>query len=347
MSSDIIKKYSTENLSENEKIFARQYFSYMEREFNRLNMNRAKEILDGFFYDTIKILKTSDENIGDKSPILVCLVKNELRRMKKFFTHYRKIGVERFAIIDNDSEDGTREFCLEQKDADVFLITQPFSSSRHVSWVNKVLCHYGYNRWYLSVDVDEFLDYIGSESMEIQSVVRFAEKNSLHRILAAQVDFYSERNLFAFPNDELPWDALKYFDADSYKIKDSQFYSLMVGGPRKRVLNTYSVLSKYPLFYLRPIDILTSMHYFYPYDDNFKSPYLMILKHYEFINGADKRKMKRIIRKENYASKSKEYKLMWQAFQNLDEVTFLYERSVAYNSSQDLKALAFLSSIKG
>ena len=73
----------------------------------------------------------------------------------------------------------------------------------------------------------------------------------------------------------------------------------------------------------------------------------MILKHYEFINDEDKRKMERIIRNENYASKSKEYKLMWQALQNLDETTFLYERSAIYNSSQDLKALAFLSSIKG
>ena len=340
-----MKKYQTENLSANEKIFVREYFSYLENESKNLNWNRIEEILDSFFYDNIKILKENATNVDEKSPILVCLVKNELQRMKKFFEHYRKIGIERFAIIDNDSDDGTLEFCLAQKDADVFFIKQPFTSPRHVSWVNKILCHYGYNRWYLSVDADEFLDYIDSENKEIRDVVSFAEKNSLHRILAVQVDFYSAENLFASQNDEIAWEKLKYFDSSSYEIKSLPAYKLIVGGPRKRVLKTYSVLTKYPLFYHQTSDIMPSMHYLYPYEKNFQSPCLMVLKHYEFINEEDKRKMKQIIIKENYASKSKEYKEMWQTLQGIENISFHFEKSVAYNSSQDLRALFFLSSI--
>ncbi len=171
-----MKKHRTETLAGNDKIFVGRYFSYLEHEAKTLNRKRAEEILDGFLFDAIDILKQSTANVDEKSPILVCLVKNELRRMKRFFEHYRKIGIERFAIIDNDSDDGTREFCLAQKDADVFFIKQPFTSPQHVSWVNKILCHYGYNRWYLSVDSDELLDYIDSENKGIRDVASFAEK---------------------------------------------------------------------------------------------------------------------------------------------------------------------------
>jgi hypothetical protein len=57
--------------------------------------------------------------LAPEAIVLVACVRNEMIRIAQFLDHYRRIGVNHFAIVDNASEDGTAEW-LEQQ-ADVLL----------------------------------------------------------------------------------------------------------------------------------------------------------------------------------------------------------------------------------
>ena len=342
---DIIRRYDGRKFTACEAVFFRNFCRYLRNDAPASKLEQMGEILEGFFDDKMTLLKEGLDVADKASPVLIAVVKDELTRMREFFRHYRRIGVRKFAILDNDSQDGTREFCMSQDDADVFSIERPFTSARHVSWINKLLMRYGYDRWYISVDADELLDFPGSEDYGVDDLVRAARHLGLCRVAAVTVDFYPDADLFVFPDDSIRWDATCWFDTDSYETRESRRCWRMAGGPRKRVLGTYSVLSKYPLFYLRPQDIFLSVHYLWPFRENFASKWFLVLKHYEFLNEEDRRKMTAITERGNYASNSREYREMLETMSGKSALSFWYAGSAKYTSSANLTELPFMSAI--
>ena len=342
---DIIRRYEGRKFSACEAMFFRNFCRCLRNYAPHSKLEHMSKILEGVFDDKMNVLK-EDINVTDKaSPVLITVVKDELTRMREFFRHYRRIGVRKFVILDNASQDGTREFCMSQNDTDVFSIERPFTSARHVSWINKLLLRYGFDRWYISVDADELLDFPSSENFGVDDLVQAAKDLGLFRVAAVTVDFYPDADLFAFPNDCIRWEDTCWFDTDSYEMRKSGRCWRMVGGPRKRVLGTYSVLSKYPLFYLRPQDIFLSVHYLWPFSENFASKWFLVLKHYEFLNKEDRRKITAIIERANYASNSREYKEMLETMSRHSALSFWHTGSVKYSTSADLMKLPFMSSI--
>lgn len=327
----------------NDEIWVNNFLHYLQNEGQNFNSIRFRHLIEGQFLDNL-ICLTRKIFSDKKFPILVCVVRNELVRMQKLLLHYRKLGIFQFVVIDNDSSDGTLEYCLQQSDVAVFSVKEKFSSPRHVAWINQVLSYYGYERWYLVVDSDELLDYVGSESYSVGHLLKWAEKNEIYRLRALQVEMYNKLPLFSENGDEIDWESMCYFDCDSYESQNVPRCPWIVGGPRKRVLNTYSLLTKFPLFYLRRNDLNISMHYLYPYEDNFKSPCFLVLKHYEFINVNDYKKMNRIISQNLFASDSREYKEM--AVNLNSSVKFYHENSVRYNTSNDLLKISEVAVVK-
>lgn len=319
------------------------FLDFLYKEGDEVNINRFDEILDSIENDRVETIRRRQPPENRMSPILICVFKNELVRLQRFFQHYRNIGIKLFVMLDNNSSDGSREFCMEQDDADVFEVTHAFSSARHVAWVNKILEMYGRERWYLSVDADELLDYIESEHYDISAIVRYAHKNQFYRLPAIQVEFYAKDELFSRLGNDISWSETVYFDVDSYETQESKRGYWIVGGPRKRVLNTYSLLTKYALFYYDNNDVYISMHYLYPYSSNFGKPIFLVLKHYEFLNEEDLKKMNAIIKRQNYAANSKEYKEMYRVIDKERKVTFWSDKSAQYNDSSSLCKLPFLS----
>ena len=66
----------------------------------------------------IKVLK------GKKHPkgiVLFSIMKNERFFIQAFLEYYREVGVDHFLILDDGSDDGTREFLLEQNDVSVLV----------------------------------------------------------------------------------------------------------------------------------------------------------------------------------------------------------------------------------
>src|SRR5580658_4834409 len=88
--------------------------------------------------------------------IRACMVvRNETLRLASVLDHCRRLGVERFLIVDNGSDDGTLELLLGQPDVHVFSSADSFGvNSMCMAWVNEILDAFADDRWVLVVDAD-------------------------------------------------------------------------------------------------------------------------------------------------------------------------------------------------
>ena len=309
--------------------------------------SRYDELLWEFlFCDIKKISKNKIKKKNRTSPILFCVIKNDVDKIQKFMQHYRKLGVECFVFLDNNSTDGTREYLCNQKDAIVFLCTEEYSSARRVAWLNRLLAVYGDNQWCLVVDSDELITYIDCEKYSLCDVVKKAIENQYFRIEGFMLDMYSTEDLFKENDQEEFTDFYRYFDANSYEIKGTNRGIAIWGGPRKRVFRRNMKLSKYPLFYYREEDFLASSHYMIPFQDARKCPIWFAICHYKFLNKKDLEKIEEAVKKENYAAGSMDYKIYLGLIKKKQKLSFFCkENSREMKNSVSLKEIKFIKSI--
>ena len=292
---------------------------------------------------------TFSEELYD--PILVVPVKNELNRMKLLYKHYRMLGVHQFVVIDNYSTDGTFEWCCQQKDTRVYRIKQPYQTERRNAWIEKVLALTGYDKWYIVVDSDELLDYVGSETHKISELIKVASDNKHRRILGYQVDMYNEHPLFSggYNFEEIPTE-YSWFDTDSYSInktkanRKGKTIDLIIGGPRNRIFGTQIQLSKQSVFYYTKEVIYCNSHYLAPLLEIEDTPCYYVLKHYKYLINDRKEYLDRT-EKNNFASNSYIYKKQMSAIDSNKQCSFMYEGSAQYHNSDSLRVLPYLVEI--
>ncbi len=304
------------------------------------------KVVEGFTKCDIKYLKKGRRPRSKENPILISVVLNEIERMDVFLNHYRKIGIKRFAILDNGSTDGTVEFLRKQSDVDLFQVSDNFESKIKIGWINRLVSHYGTNYWYLVVDADELLVWEDVEEDCIQNIIRYFNQKRITHVRALMIDMYSKNTKWNTDESfENVFPECKYFDYNTYYHKKTNEAHLVCGGPRKRVLDREVWLTKYPLFKIRKNEIVINPHVIYPYDDMESACYLALL-HYKFLTKNDQRKMRRYARRGNYACNSAEYKSYLQKQrENKNNFQFYFEESAEYISSQSLRQVEEIKAI--
>ena len=169
---------------------------------------------------TVSLSINSPANLSadPEVPIVICVFKNELDRLPDFFAHYRRLGVERFAMIDNASADGSAEYCTGQPDVDYYSVLRPFLWPLKQGWISRAIQNYGYERWYIYADADEHLVFAGCPEMSIMDLVSHAQSLRLRRVRGMLVDMYAEGPVLEYsrPQHMSLVDAFPLFDTDSY-----------------------------------------------------------------------------------------------------------------------------------
>lgn len=315
----------------------RKYISYYcRKERNSMVYRRACAFLKADI-----VLYRSNLSLDDciDSPVVVTVVKDELNRMKLFFDHYRRLGVRQFIIIDNASTDGTREYVAGQPDARVYLVKAKFQTQKKEAWIEKVLAITGYNRWYIVVDSDELIDYVGSERHSIEELIGKHSKVGAIRLQGYLVDMYAEGNLFTVSCDyqEIP-NQLCLFDSDSYSEEgDNRIF----GGPRDRMFGTHNLLNKQCIFYFTPEMLYCDCHYMYLPGMRLRENMSYIIRHYKFL-GTDRQVYGMRVCEKSFYNESIEYKLIMDKVDAGNCVSFVYDKSVTYENSESLRVLPFL-----
>jgi len=287
--------------------------------------------------------KASDPLASTESPVtVICVVKNDLLRMKVFLNHYRNLGVKRFLILDDKSTDGTREYLCKQKDVIVFNANKDYSTVRRQVWINKIIELEGYEKWYLVVDSDELLDYENSNNRSIDYLVHLLESRKRKVAKALLLDMFSEDSLFAENiNTENMVSKYSYF-LSNYHFVQGNYDVPIKGGAREELFSLIGeknspVVSKYPLIFVDKNTILINSHCCFPHTINRDIGACIVLKHYKFLPN-DRDKYLERIKAKNFHNGSSEYELYFK-IERENTYELIRKKMTRYESYDSVKSL--------
>ena len=172
--------------------------------------------------------------------LLFSTLRNERVRLPYFLRYYRDLGVSQFLIVDNDSNDGSREYLQQQPDVSVWTSQHSYKRSRFgVDWLNWLQMKYGHDHWCLVVDPDEFLVYPFCDTRPLRALTDWLDASSIKSFSAMLLDMYPKGPFDVVPYREGqdPFEVAPYFDSGNYVIKrNKKFGNLWIqGGPRARM----------------------------------------------------------------------------------------------------------------
>ncbi len=280
-----------------------------------------------------------------RDPIAIIPIRNERSILPHFLSYYRKIGIESFIFIDNISDDGTREYLLEQSDVVVFSVDTEYKASHYgVVWQHAILSNFCFGKWVLLIDADEFLIYPDSENVNLKEYIKTVENKGYNAIRADLLDIYPKRLSdldFSMVN---PFDIELFFDRYPFIInflargKYSNCEKTSSSNLRQRICPLVSVVDftsvKYPILKYYPwVRLCEGIHFITPANKVIEGEaFLLHLKyHKEF-----KRKViTEVFRKQHFES-AREYKKYYLAIKERDEGFYDPEISIRYKNSSEL-----------
>lgn len=198
------------------------------------------------------------------SLIVFAAVKNEADILPTFLDHYRLLGVDRFVIVDNNSDDGTREALEAEKDVSLYFSKQEFSAAlAGRQWTDFLAYRHALGKWAIFADADELLIYDDHERRPLPDLIAVLKNHGSKRLFAPLVDLYES-------NGEL------YFDAAPEVTRRHRTGTHVEGGPRLRMALRHGAargpfLTKYPLSCYDEQTCYSSLHLPFPRDRN--NPY--------------------------------------------------------------------------
>ncbi len=171
--------------------------------------------------------------------LLFATLRNERIRLPYFLRYYRDLGVDHFLMVDNGSDDGSREYLAAQPDVSVWTTTAGYRGSRFgMDWIMVLLRRYGHGRWCLTVDVDEFLIYPFCETRPLRALTDWLDASGLRSFSAMLLDMYPKGPMQDRPYREgqNPFEIAQWFDSGNYTVSRNWGYGNLwiQGGPRMR-----------------------------------------------------------------------------------------------------------------
>lgn len=160
--------------------------------------------------------RASAERILKQKLFIIAAMRNEMIMLPHFLEHYRKLGVKAFIITDNCSDDGTREYLLEQSDVLLYSADTEYKHSQYgVAWQQAMLANHCTGKWALIADADELLVYPGYENKTLIEYVNEAEAQGYDCIRTDMIDMYPVGDLSdADFTKNAPFDVANWHDKE-------------------------------------------------------------------------------------------------------------------------------------
>lgn len=255
--------------------------------------------------------------------LLFCTLRNEDVRLPFFLKYYRQLGIAHFLVIDNDSDDGGREYLAEQPDVSVWTTAHSYRRSRYgADWLNWLQSRYGHGHWTLVVDLDEFLVYPFCDTRPIRALTDWLDASAIRSFGTMLLDIYPKGPITEtfYQRDQNPLELASWFDPGNYTMsRNDRFHNLWIqGGPRARSFfadtpASAPALNKIPLVrWDRHYAYVSSTHMLLPrglnlvYDQWGGEKASGVLLHAKFLNTLTAKALEELQRSEHFA-KGREY----------------------------------------
>lgn len=284
----------------------------------------------------------------DKNELkLVSCVRNENLRLPYFLEYYRKLGVNCFFFIDNDSTDGTLDFLLSQDDAHVFHTRESYAESQFgLKWTQELREKYCCGSWTLTLDPDELLYFPNSGQETLMELTKRMDQSNYDALPAFLLDMYSnsslQKSIYKRGDDFLK--ACNYFDSDSY-YQTNKLGIPLRGGPRFRIFwDNSEEVSKPPLLLKTPlVKWKSGLFYKNPHiiEGVQNSHFTGALLHFKFFSNFHLKASEEAARKEHW-NEASEYVRYFKKVTANPNLNFMYEGSQAFENSQQLIRLGLM-----
>ncbi|WP_406735671.1 glycosyltransferase family 2 protein [Thioclava sp. GXIMD4215] len=295
------------------------------RQLYKLRWERKKFLFRAFrkrrelscLADRTRAIRTED--------ILVFVtLRNERIRLPYFLRYYREMGCHHFIIVDNGSDDGSREYLETQPDVSLWHTKASYKGARFgMDWVNHLLRRYGTGHWCLTVDPDEFFVYPFCDTRTLDALTDWLDTYDIPHFPAMLLDMYPKGRLEEQPYEEgqNPFEIACWFDSGNYTITKNRLYQNLwiQGGPRARKFFASAPaeapsLNKIPLIrWQKNYVYISSTHMALPrglntvYDEWGGEKPSGCLLHAKFLSVLNAKVTEEITRKQHYSA-SREYK---------------------------------------
>lgn len=196
--------------------------------------------------------------------VIVCLVRDGIDYLPYFFDYHRNLGVVHFAFVDNGSRDGSLEYIKAQPDTTIYY--SELSFAYYQMPFKKFLCDkYGWNNWTILLDIDEYFDYPQSDQVSLHELLEYLETYDYTTMVGYMLDMFSKHPLKEL--DEDPEDLstkytlfdLTHVDRNEYTLtfgytnnRENETIQNLSGGIKKRFFGDVGLITKHPLFHLKP-----------------------------------------------------------------------------------------------
>lgn len=291
----------------------------------RLRLQRKRWLIRAFRKRrNLTLVKDRTAGLRDEDILLFSTVRNEEVRLPYFLDYYRKLGVNHFFFVDNDSTDGGREYLAQQPDVSVWTTQASYKRARFgVDWLNWLQMKYAHGHWVLVADPDEFLIYPFCDTRPLRALTDWLDASSIRSFGAMLLDMYPRGKIDEVPYRRMqnPLEIASWFDSGNYSIyRNRRFGNLWIqGGPRARLFFRDDpvrapALNKIPLVkWDREYAFVSSTHMLLPrglnlvYDEWGGEKASGVLLHTKFLDTFALKAQEELGRKQHYAN-SAEYK---------------------------------------
>ena len=284
-------------------------------------------------------------------------LRNEMIRLPYFLQYYRDLGVNHFFFVDNDSDDGGRDFLAGQTDVSLWTTRHGYKRARFgADWLNWLQMKHGHGHWTLVVDVDEFLVYPFCDTRSMRALTDWLDASSIRSFGAMLLDMYPKGPIDAVPYraGQNPFEIASWFDSGNYMIEKNRDYGNLwiQGGPRARMFFADKparapALNKVPLVkWDRKYAYVSSTHSILPrglnlvYDEWGGEKASGCLMHAKFLDTFTGKAAEELKRKQHYAA-SHEYKAYHATIQ--DNPDLWCKWSEKYINWRQLEILGLMS----
>ena len=306
------------------------------------------------FSRQLNITQNNTATIKSNDTILFCTLRNEAHRIDFFLDYYRKLGINHFIFVDNDSDDGFQELVSTCTDVTVYHTQGSYKDSNFgMHWLNYLLRKYGTGHWCLTCDPDEFFVYPKWDALNIKELTNYLDQNHRPSFFTLMIDMYgkgklSDSNYISGTN---PLEVNPYFDMLGYFYDENHEYNSLwaQGGVRMRTMfkdapNSAPAINKTPLVKWKwYYAYISSMHLMIPrrLNGGYRHDLTGGVLHFKFIASFEEKIAEEMERGQHYGE-SAEYKRYLQFLS--DSQNYCHNSSIEYTGWEQLAKLGLLKS---
>ncbi|WP_299628643.1 glycosyltransferase [uncultured Tateyamaria sp.] len=149
----------------------------------------------GYQSNALELISSTDtvDRARSAEVTVVAVMRNEMFMLPQFLAHYRRLGVTSFLIADNVSDDGTREYLLEQADVALFSVDTDYNLSQYgVAWQQAMMSAFRVGRWSLVADADELLVWQAKQTQTLPDLLQSPRFKGAEAARIFMLDMYPQ-----------------------------------------------------------------------------------------------------------------------------------------------------------